>query len=63
MVFDNSKIKRLVPDFRAVIPFSRGAEEIMAWYDADPVRQKVDEKFDQLEDLIISRYEQAFPQK
>ena len=37
MVFDNSKIKRFVPDFAAAIPFSRGAEEIMAWYDADPI--------------------------
>ena len=48
MIFDNSKIKRLVPDFRATIPFARGAEEIMAWYDADPARQKVDEKFDRM---------------
>ena len=29
MIFDNSKIKRLVPDFVATIPFSRGAEEII----------------------------------
>ncbi|MCJ7754143.1 MAG: SDR family oxidoreductase, partial [Thermoanaerobaculales bacterium] len=42
MIFDNSKIKRFVPDFVATIPFSRGAEEIIAWYDADPSRKTVD---------------------
>ena len=35
-VFDNSKVKRVVPDFVAPTPFVRGAEEIMAWFDADP---------------------------
>lgn len=61
MVFNNSKIKRFVPDFAATIPFSRGAEEIMTWYDSDPARQVVDEQFDQLEDRILSAYEPAWP--
>ncbi len=55
MIFDNSKIKRLVPDFNCVIPFARGAQEIMAWYDADPARQKIDERFDRLNDELIAR--------
>jgi nucleoside-diphosphate-sugar epimerase len=45
MVFDNTKIKRLVPDFACRIPFSRGAGEILAWHDADPARRKVNEDF------------------
>ena len=45
MIFDNTKIKRLVPDFECRIPFSRGAAEIVAWYDADPARRKVNEEF------------------
>jgi nucleoside-diphosphate-sugar epimerase len=61
MVFDNSKIKRFVPDFAATIPFSRGAEEIMAWYDGDPARQVVDDRFDQLEDRILKGYAPAWP--
>lgn len=40
MIFDNSKIKRAVPGFVAAIPFSLGVREIMAWYDADPSRQR-----------------------
>ena len=31
VIFDNRKIQRLVPDFHPAIPFSRGAEEILAW--------------------------------
>lgn len=61
MVFDNSLIKRLVPGWSAQIPFSRGAREIIAWYQADPARQVVDAKLNQLEDTILERYLQAWP--
>lgn len=61
MIFDNSKLKRLVPDFRCTVPFTRGAEEVMAWYDADPARQVVDEKFNRLEDELIAKYESIWP--
>ena len=54
MIFDNAKVRRLVPDYRATIPFSRGAEEIVAWYDADPARRAVDAARDQLMDRIIA---------
>ena len=63
MVFDNSKIKRVVPDFVCKIPFSRGAEEVMAWYDADPSRQVVDQKMDALMDKLIADYESIWPQQ
>ena len=61
MIFDNSKIKRLVPEFNCAIPFARGAEEILAWYNADPARRKVDETFNLLCDRIITAQEGAFP--
>jgi hypothetical protein len=56
MIFDNTKIKRIVPDFTCTIPFSQGAREILAWYDADPARQVVDEKFDRVLDTMIAAY-------
>lgn len=59
MIFDNSKLKRLVPDFVAAIPFWQGAKEILAWYDADPARQAIDPVFDQLLDDLIARYDPA----
>jgi nucleoside-diphosphate-sugar epimerase len=61
MIFDNTKIKRLVPDFECRIPFSRGAAEIVAWYDADPVRRKVNEDFSRTCDRIIAAWESCWP--
>jgi nucleoside-diphosphate-sugar epimerase len=61
MIFDNSKIKRLVPEFTCTVPFTRGAEEILAWYNADPTRQKVDDQFNQLCDRMIAAQESAYP--
>lgn len=59
MIFDNSKIKRFVPDFVATIPFWQGAQEIIAWYDANPARQAIDPTFDQFLDDLIARYDTA----
>jgi nucleoside-diphosphate-sugar epimerase len=61
VMFDNSKIKRIVPDFSATIPYSRGAEEVMAWFDADPARQVVDERLNRLIDTMIAAYESIRP--
>ena len=56
-VFDNSKIKRFVPDFAATVPFSWGAREALAWYEADPARQTVDAEFNRLTDALIAAQE------
>jgi len=61
MIFDNTKIKRLVPEYKARIPYVQGAAEIMAWYDADPARHTVDEGMDRLMDELIARYESIWP--
>lgn len=60
MIFDNTKIKRTVPDFNCPIPFSRGVEEIIAWHDADVTRQVIDENLDQLMDKILADWEKTF---
>jgi len=56
MVFDNSKLRSVVPGWRAVVPFERGAREIAAWYLADPKRQLADEKLDALMDKLAADY-------
>lgn len=61
MVFDNTKIKRVVPDFACTIPFAQGAREVIAWFDADPARQVIDEKFDALTERILAAYAKAWP--
>lgn len=57
--FDNSKIKRFVPDFVCTVPFSRGAEEVMAWFDADPSRQVIDPGFDRAMDEVVEAMSRA----
>ncbi|HZL46112.1 MAG TPA: NAD-dependent epimerase/dehydratase family protein [Opitutaceae bacterium] len=61
MVFDNSKIKRLVPDFVCRLPYSRGVAETIAWYDADPARRKVNEEFNRTCERILAAWESIWP--
>ncbi len=61
MIFDNSKIRRLVPDFQPRIPFWQGAKEIIAWYDADRARQVIDPSVDAIQDRIIAAMERIYP--
>jgi nucleoside-diphosphate-sugar epimerase len=55
LIFDNSKIKSLVPDFVASVPFALGAREIVSWYDEDPSRQVVDRDLDARIDTFLER--------
>src|SRR5690242_5277518 len=56
MVFDNSKLRSVVPGWRATIPFERGAREIADWYLADPARQVVNDKLDALMDKLAADF-------
>ena len=60
-VFDTTKLRRAVPDFRPTTSWARGAEEIVAWVDADPARRAVDAAFDALTDRIVAAMEAARP--
>lgn len=42
MVFDNSKIKRLVPDFSCAVSFEQGIARTIAYLEAHPEAQKTD---------------------
>ncbi|MEJ2759552.1 MAG: hypothetical protein P8046_13810, partial [Anaerolineales bacterium] len=54
VIFDNTKIKRLVPGFLAEIPFHQGAREIVQWYRETEADHQVDGNFNQLLDRIIA---------
>jgi len=58
-VFDNTKIKRLVPDFATRTPYAAGIRRTVAWFDADPARQQVDAEMDAKWDRLIAAYEQG----
>ena len=57
VVFDNSKIKRFVPDYCATMPYTQGIRETLAWFDADPARRQIDEEANARWDKLIDAYE------
>jgi nucleoside-diphosphate-sugar epimerase len=52
MVFDNAKLRSVVPGWNAVIPFEQGAREIVDWYLANPARQVTDVSLDAVMDKL-----------
>ncbi len=58
-VFDNSKIKGIVPGFCAAIPFHEGIARTLAWFEAKPDRMVVRPESNALMDRILDRYAKA----
>lgn len=61
VVFDNSKIKRFVPDFACEVTWAEGLRRSLAWFHAHPEFQTVDHDLNAVWDRIIASYESAFP--
>jgi len=59
VVFDNTKIKRFVPDYCATVPFTQGIRRTLAWFDADPARRQIDDEANARWDRLIESYEQG----
>ena len=57
VVFDNSKIKRAVPDFAATTRFDQGVRRTIAYIYSHPELQIPDPDFDAWTDQMIERYE------
>jgi nucleoside-diphosphate-sugar epimerase len=58
MIFDNAKVRGLVPGWRAMIPFEQGAREIADWYRADRARQISDARLDAVMDKLVAAWSQ-----
>jgi nucleoside-diphosphate-sugar epimerase len=58
-VFDNSKIKRFVPDFVATTRFRDGMACSIQWFQADPARQEIDSEASANWDRLIAAYERG----
>lgn len=56
VIFNNSKIKSLVPGFTATIPFNKGIKKTLDWFDEDPKRKVVSEESDNRFEKIINAY-------
>lgn len=57
VIFDNSKIKKFVPEFSATIPFAEGIKRTVAWFEEDPARMVILDDNNNLLDSIISAYQ------
>ena len=55
-IFDNSKIKKLVPEFQCKIPFSQGVKEIISWYSKNKSWQVVNEDINSSIEEIIEAF-------
>jgi len=55
-VFDNSKIKRFVPDFQTRKPFRVGVRDSVAWLRSHPVHQNLSPKVDAMIEEVIAAW-------
>jgi len=58
-VFDNSKIKRFVPEFRCRTPFRVGVRESVNWLREHPEQQNLKPELDEVIDRVIGAWEEA----
>ncbi len=63
VVFDNTKLKTFVPDYVATCSLAEGVRRSVAYFEADPARQQVDEKANEFMDDMISKYKSIWPKQ
>jgi hypothetical protein len=54
VVFDNTRIKRIAPEWAPRISFAEGARQIVEWFDADASRRSIDAGVDALHDAATA---------
>ncbi len=54
VIFDNSTLRGIVPEYRATVPFWRGARDTVDWYLSSPSRQTVDAALNTQLDTLIA---------
>ncbi len=59
IVFDNSKIKRFVPEFRCTVPLAEGLRRTIAWLDAHPEEQRLDSNA--AIEQILAAWDRCYP--
>jgi hypothetical protein len=54
VIFDNAKVRRLVPGWQATISWADGAREVIDWFDADAARRVVDPRDEAAIDRLVT---------
>lgn len=57
VIFDNSKIKTFVPEFKATIPFAVGIRRTLKWLDDNPEMKVVSKETNQRIENILNAYQ------
>ncbi len=57
MVFDNSKLVRVVPEFRQLVPFADGIRRTVGWFRQVPARMVVDAEHDARIDRLVAAHD------
>ena len=60
-VFDNSKIKRFVPEFQCRKPFRVGVRESVAWLRAHPDQQNLNLQVEATIEAVLAAWQQRGP--
>lgn len=55
-IFDNTKIKTFVPDFKAVIPFKKGILRTLKWFDDHPEKKIINPATEKKIEKILDAY-------
>lgn len=58
-VYDTSKLRRLVPGWTPATSFAEGIAESIAWFEADPARQQINQDADAMLDAVAAIYRDA----
>jgi nucleoside-diphosphate-sugar epimerase len=61
-VFDNSKVKRFVPDYTATITWAQGIRRSLAWFETEKGRIQIDDGANALWDKMLAAYDSAVAQ-
>lgn len=61
VVFDNSKIKRFVPEFKCEVMWSEGIRRSLRWFDNDLSRRTIDDEMNRMWDRIVAGFEHSIP--
>jgi nucleoside-diphosphate-sugar epimerase len=55
-VFDNSKIKKFVPTYKANIPFATGIKNTLHWFESEPTRMIINEQTNKFLDGLLDNF-------
>ena len=55
-VFDNSKIKKFVPTYKAKIPFAVGIKNTLHWFESEPTRMIINEQTNKFLDGLLDNF-------